>query len=710
MKAYGSAEVLPAVSSTEHAIGVRDGRRWSGRAVAANAVLGADLGRRENVRWPGAVAPFEAWTGTDRVAIADFSFDGLGIVLPPGKWPGGINLELELRTARLPFARVVLEVTHATPSNSGSLLGGKLTESLPIRSGIELPGMGDSVEVKDSAVRRTLLSRLGRARAAALVHSSRDAASLGSIRTVTLDGPTPLLTVAVDDLDLEVNERVVLDVTLFGGSFSVRGVAARVESDQLTVDVTAIYSVGRREHERVRLKERQATLEWRHPLDPSCWVSTPVVDLSPRGLGVVLSAVPRLLLPPPSVPLLLRLGGVQIPILAEVRHTAVEADGAVRVGLRIAAQIASDAAYLARACQAARFPMLVPRAQIASESVDDLLRSSGYLALRDRTDPAPGWHAPGANEQLTVDLVYQGNAGKPVAHGSYLRLYPNTWLFHQLATIGFRRASAAYPLYVQAAEWALALSDEQVYGLSYFDQGKSWHQTMLGEFQSWLGSDSLSSITSLDRLERLSTPVPQPPPTRALTREALPSEHAFVSCLARSFLPGLVADGLCITESTVSTQDLCSQHALAGLERQRTALVVEIDGRLEAAALCETGSRTLSLFNILNIAHVFVRTDSAPNRSREAQGALLRGVLEFYRARGVTDPLVATPHGSVWFPEDAGLTITESMGCWVASREGLKQWKNYIHFALGSFHHRPSRKTEPSTSPGSVDRSLGVST
>jgi hypothetical protein len=641
-----------------------------------------------------------------RVAIADFSFDGLGIVMPSGQWAEAVSLELELRSARTPFARVVLEVAHATPSSSGHLIGGKLSSAFPLRSGIALPGMGDSLQVRDDTIFRAILTRLRRVQPPAVVHSSRGVTSLGRVCGAHFDESAACLTVVVDSQHVALNEAVALDVELFGASFSVRGVAATIEHDLVTLQALKIFSVGRRQHGRVALLDHHATLEWRHPLDPSHWISTPVVELSAKGLAIELSAKPRLLLPPPNVPLLLRVGGVHVPVHAEVRHTVVQENGAMRVGLSMTPQVPSDTMYIARSCQSARFPMLVPRAQVAPEAVDTLMRASGYLALRDRTDPAPGWHAPQANEQLTIDLIYR-NAGKPVAHGSYLRIYQNTWLFHQLATTGFRRAGAAYPLYVQAAEWALALTDSQVFALSYFDQGKSWHQTMLGEFQSWVGSDSLSMITSLDRLERLETGASSGGDfSRARVREALPSERTFVACLARSFLPTLIADGLHISETSVSVDDLCSQHALAGLERRRTALVVELDGQLEAAALCETGSRSLSLFNILNMAHIFVRRDSAPQKSRGAQAALLRAVLAFYEARGVPDPIVATPQGSIWFPEDAGLAVTESMGCWVASREGLKQWKNYIHYALGSFY-RPASRAKAALSPEFVGRNQG---
>lgn len=661
--------------------------------ASTRRAVSESLGRRESVRWPGRAAPFEVWTDVERVGLTDFSLGGLGLVLPENRRPTSTNLELELRQAHQPFARILLEVTHASPSASGKLVGGRVTASLPVPSGVSLPGMGDSIEVRDEGLCAAILKRLDGAPVPGVAYLGDGSRHVVELSAETLDADAPArLMLASSAADAEFHEGpAIIEATLFGTCFSMQGRLSAVEAHRATLEGLRIFSVGRREHGRVRLLERQATLEWRHPLDPSFWMTAPVLDLSPKGVSVLFAAGNGLL-PPPSAQLLLRLGATEVPIHAEVRHSVPTENGGARVGLRIKPEVPSDVAHLTRACQSARFPMLVPRAQVTPDSVDELLRASGYLSLRDTAAPAPGWHRPDANEELTVDLIHQGATGKPVGHGSYLRVYPNTWLFHQLATVGLRRAKVAYPLYVQAAEWALALTDREAYALSYFDQAKTWHKTMLRDFGAWVGSDALSTITSLDRLEKTGAPRPPASTNRAVrVRPCAPEEHAFVAQLARAFLPPLVADGLHVFENTVNVPDLCSHHTTAGLERSRVAFVVEVDGQLEGAAICETGSRTLSLFNILNMAHVFIRRTVAPRHARAVETALLGAVLDFYGARGIDDPLVVTPEGSVGRPESVGLTVTESMGCWVASREGLKQWKNYIQFALGAFFERRRR-------------------
>lgn len=662
------------------------------------------FGARRDVRWPGNAANFEVWTDRRRIVLRDFSLRGLGVLLPNAKWARRDSLDLELRHAHQSFARLTLDVTHVASSSAGDLLGGIIRSSLPVATREEYPGMGDSVEIQDAAQRLAILHRLQSSAEPAVVHFADGTQVLAKIKTIAIEHGLTI------DLSEGTDARlgggmVFLEATLSGSAFSVQGHLARSAAGTPVLIEPRIFSVGRRQHERIRSWKQRPTLTWRHPLDPGYWVSALVDDLSPKGAAISFDSDRVAFLPPPPAPLLLTVNDVQVPILAEVRHSTRSPTGATKVGLRIAPQAKSDVAQLTRACQAARFPMLVPRGHVPPNAVDQLMRESGYLSLRESATPAMGWHSPANDDQLTVDLVHRSNTGSPTGHGSYLRIYPNTWLFHQLATVGLRRANVAFPLYAQAAEWALALTEDDVFGMSYFDQAKTWHKAMLGDFLRWVGSDALSTITSLDRLERCTATAAEPvADPRVHVRLASTGDRRFIAELVRCYLPPLVADALHISEGTIQSGNLCTQHDAVGLERSRKAFVVEVDGRLEAAALCETGSRTLSLFNILNMAHVFVKRTTAPHVARSVQVELLRAVLDFYSRRGIWDPVVVTPQGSIAHAKMVGLTIAESMGCWVASREGLKQWRNYTQFALGTLYHRSRGKRDRHEGGPNVER------
>jgi hypothetical protein len=402
---------------------------------------------------------------------------------------------------------------------------------------------------------------------------------------------------------------------------------------------------------------------------------------------------PTWILPPPTVPVLLRIGGLEFPTRVEMRRRGPSDTSSV--GLRLVSPDVIDRVLITRAYQRSRYPSVGLRGNTKPALIDELMTASGYTALREGAQPVEGWHVPPGDERLSIDLVYQGSDERPLAHVSCSRAYPNTWIYHQLATVADGRHRAAYALYILIVEWVLTLASERGYAMAYFDQSKKWHQTLFADFIRWAGSDSLSVIASLDRLERIpGGRADVTASTQVQVRPARDADRNFLVRLARGALPELVADALHIDTGTVLADPLCAEHQAAGLERARSALVVEVDGVPCGAALCETGSRRLSLFNILNVAYVFVE----PGRcGAPAQAALLSSVLAFYEGSGVTDPLVVSPAGTFARPEAAGLRIVEAMGLWAASTEGLKEWRNYVHLALG---FRASR----TSSNGPVDR------
>ena len=207
---------------------------------------------------------------------------------------------------------------------------------------------------------------------------------------------------------------------------------------------------------------------------------------------------------------------------------------------------------------------------------------------------------------------------------------------------------------------------------------------MFADFARFVGSEALTVITSLDRLEKVAEGHPTRIDSRARVRSATAWDHSMVTAQTRSMLPQLVADALHLHDHAIATPTLCPQHAAAGLDRGRTALIVEVDGRPLGVALCETGSRRLSLFNILNMAHVYIWQQASREQRRIAETALLSSVLAFYARRGIGVPLLVAPSGTLAHAESAGLAVVEKMGLWAASKEGLLHWRNYVHLELGS--------------------------
>jgi hypothetical protein len=560
---------------------------------------------------------------------------------------------------------------------------------------------GQILEVRDDALRTTILERLVASEALARVRLPSGESIKALLRRGDDAGEIALV-VETTDVDFGVRQLVSVEAELHGSQFILQGVVTINDRGHLVARSIRIFSLGRRLCERVEVVDGAAVAEWADPVDPRRRVSARIVDLSPRGMGVVILPGSTRLLPTPPFSLKLKVGDVVVEARAEVRRSTTLPDGSWSLGLRLRPLYDADVTRLAKLCQGFRCPNLVTRSEVELPAVVDLMRASGYMDLRDGMAPGADWHHPPGTESLTVDTVYRCDNGSLLGHFSSLRTYPRTWILHQLATVGLRRGKIAYSLYVHVIDWITALAGDEGFAIAYFNQAKPWHQAMFGAFVRWVGTDSLTTIASLDRLEPISGLPDQALSPSVQVRVATESDRPFAVDLARTHLPKLVADALYLHEDSISTSNLCDAHAVAGLERQRETVLVEAEGGILGVAICETGARWLSLFNILNMAIVFFPESMNPELARAAQAALLAAVRRFYSAKGIEDPLIVTPQGNVKSPEAVGLRIAESMGCWVASIEGIKQWRNFIHFEMGELARTRSRPPRIKTTERNV--------
>lgn len=619
----------------------------------------------------------------------DVSASGLGLLVPlDGDDDEALlrarTLELELRQAELPIARVRLRVTHAAPADGMLRAGGvfEAVEVLPTGSP-PLPEAGDVIDVRDDDLKRKVVARaVAKARSAALDLPS-GAQLIGALSSVDTDAELVSFCARDGVLPPLGAEAVSLVVTLHRSEFLLEGAAERISDSECHIRVARVLSMSRRDCERVRLPSGSARLEWDDPLTPDRRLGADVIDITPKGVAVRFEPGATVLFPAPPLTLTLRTADLSLRLVGEVQNTRNDGDARI-VGLKVAPVHSRDVNRLTALCRSRRFPALRERKSVPSDAILELMRASGYLDLREGGPgrPTDAWKDGPGDDALAENVVYQAENGALLGHMSCLRVYETTFLLQELATVGLRRGKIAYPLYMQHMEWIAGLSESRGFVLAYFNQSKSWHQSLFGDFVRWAGSEALSTITELERLEARG-PIPAGAAGAAMVRPPRPDEFSFVAHLSRSQLPALYADAVALERSAVSQANLCTDYERLGLTRGRTALVVEIDGRAVGAAICDTGPRELSLFNLLNFAHVFFREGMSPSRARDAQRSLLAAVRSFYEERGVADPLIVVPKGGARFGSEAGLEIAETMGAWTASLGGLKQWRNFMHFAVG---------------------------
>ncbi len=341
---------------------------------------------------------------------------------------------------------------------------------------------------------------------------------------------------------------------------------------------------------------------------------------------------------------------------------------------------------LVRLYRLLRFPQLIDRGAVDRHDVVDLFERSRYLALRetDQVAPSEAWCCPDFASDLSIDTIYRADDGALLGHVSVTRAYSKTWLGHQLATLKGHPESAAsrHALYRHFACAPLLSDGEDCFLLGYYDRELRWHQLFFESFVDWVGDETQSVVVEFDRFEPI-----------AGTTNALPAEcpdDIVVESLHRldvdecvaligEQLPDLAARALDIDAEHLESVALHPGYLERGVERTRQVFVLREGGGIVGAALCETGSRHLSLFNLLNMGQIFL---SHGRSSRLGRAVLLATVRNFYGSRGIPDPVLVAPPGAFDHPEDVGLEREETMGCIIWSGESLLQYQSFISYCF----------------------------
>lgn len=346
-----------------------------------------------------------------------------------------------------------------------------------------------------------------------------------------------------------------------------------------------------------------------------------------------------------------------------------------------------DHPELVRIYRILRFPQLAERGALDSEDVVDLFVRSRYLSLRetDSASPSEAWCCPDFAGGLSIDTVYVADDGAALGHVSVTRAYSKTWLGHQLATLKGHPESAMcrQALYRHFACAPLLSDGENCYLLGYFDRSLRWHRLFFESFVDWVGDERQSVVFGFDRFEPTPTNTFRLPPPHAdpvEIRELYPEEASAAVELLRAQLPDLAMRAQDIDEKHLVINPLHPEYERLGVERARYALALVVDEELVGVALCETGSRHLSLFNLLNLGQVFISTEHEV--SRDARAMLLRAVRRFYKRLGVVDPVLVAPPGTFDYPSDAGLQCEETMGCIIWSGQSLLQYQSFISYCF----------------------------
>jgi hypothetical protein len=265
-----------------------------------------------------------------------------------------------------------------------------------------------------------------------------------------------------------------------------------------------------------------------------------------------------------------------------------------------------------------------------------------------------------------------------LGHVSATQAYRRTWLWHQLACLAGHAESGEcrLTLYAMGATVPSLYQGAGVRALAYFNPERRWHQLFFHSFLSWLNDPALATLCYFDRFERDLAWEDFEAPECEVHVASAERELMRAAAMVRGHLPETIADALDIHPGELRRPTVRFE------ERGREVLTLYERGQLVGACLCELGDPDLSLFNLFNIAQVYVRTGShAP--SLEAQRMLVAKARAVYAARGVDDPLIIAPRDTLDRSFEPGTRWVESMGCVVIADRGLRQFENFCRFHFG---------------------------
>jgi hypothetical protein len=456
--------------------------------------------------------------------------------------------------------------------------------------------------------------------------------------------------------------------------FILRGQIQRRDQRWVIARPFRLYTVDRRAAARTPVPDGRAELVW-SSLDPddSRPARSSVRDLSPTGVGVVADDESDQL-PDKMFPAELRVGTTVIPCLAHARRRA--AGTGQTSGVRIYAGDLSRG--LIETYLSERMPQLTPRSSVDCDAMHKLMVESGYLSLRDSDLDFRAWKDFAPSDLVSCDRVYRAADGTPVGHISATRIYSRTWLLHQLSCLrGHPESNECRKLlYLFVAAVPTIYDGYESSIVAYFDQNLRWHKLFFKRFTEWANDAAVATIVGFDRFERDDSPDGVVQPEGCEVREALEPELLAACTLARAHLPEITAEAFDLNPTSIRRIPTKRE------QRGRHVLVLRQKGTLAGIALCETGDPNTSLFNLVNLAQIYLRTGrSAP--STDAQIALVSAVRSFYAARGVRRPLIVAPPGTLNGEAEAGTRLAETMGCIVVNGRGLRLWENFCRFYFG---------------------------
>jgi hypothetical protein len=405
-------------------------------------------------------------------------------------------------------------------------------------------------------------------------------------------------------------------------------------------------------------------------------LALPVLDLSPGGAAVLADTCPDWL--DGRTELALRAGNQLIPCRVLDARPSFSV-GSRALGLRLGFDKLERHA-VANSYHKLRFAALQRRGALRASALQQLFVESGYLALKSDLVPSATWLRADWPNRLTHEAVYVARDERPLGHVTVTRAYPRAWLGHEIATVRDHSEALACRrvLYQHFSVWPRLLDGEAAHLLGYYNRSRPWHRRMFEDFAA-TSRVTDCAVVPMDRYVTQAIGDTEPAELSNVTVGGI--EHGTaVARIISDYWPALARHAFDIAPDRLATECMHSAYRDLGLTRSRTVLVLTVKGEVVGAALCEWTDCEISLFNVLNMAHVFLARGS--DLSPDVSGSLVHAVRAFYAARGAPPPIIACPPGTFKDVALTGCVWTETMGCIIWNGEGLRLFEQYVDRVL----------------------------
>jgi hypothetical protein len=414
-----------------------------------------------------------------------------------------------------------------------------------------------------------------------------------------------------------------------------------------------------------------------------------VLEISSTGLSFALD--PAFDLFPPGMRLSrveLRLPGLTFACSGSVRNLAPLGDGTrgVRCGVSFEGLDAAERDRLADALMRQRYPGLGDGSALPLDELFRFFQETRFLYPEKLAALGPmlpevrktfaRLHAKPSS--VFKSLVYLED-GKPLAHGSSVRVYRRTVVLQHLA--GTSRLSHRPPpqvLNLGLAEY-LAQSIDLEYLKFYFRPDNKWPSRVFGNFARKISDRQLSDLRTFAYFA-LPTGTELPTDGQIRVVEAAPGDLSLVEQYFVANARGLLLRSDDLTRGALPLAELNASFGELGLVRRRTVLLALRGDEPVGFALCEITSPGMNLSELFSSfrIHLLPAAGGAEDPRREGVWlALAQASLRLYRQNG--RPLAV----GLFEEGEAAARILPALGkkrytCWTVHRSLCPRFCEYV--------------------------------